>query len=68
MALWPLAVPGMDPQIAYDAAVCASAAGAVAADDRIAACTRAINWGEWRGKDVEWAYVDRCGAPRDRRL
>ncbi|HKI13457.1 MAG TPA: tetratricopeptide repeat protein, partial [Roseiarcus sp.] len=65
-ALWPLAVPGMDPQIAHDAAVCASAAGAVAADDRIAACTRAINWGEWRGKDVEWAYVDRCGAEGDK--
>jgi tetratricopeptide (TPR) repeat protein len=66
LALWPLAVPGTDPQIAHDAAVCASAPGAVAADDRIAACTRAINWGEWRGKDVGWAYVDRCGAESEK--
>jgi hypothetical protein len=57
LAFWPLAVPGLDPQIARDAAACASAAGAVATDDRISACTRAINWGEWHGKDVEWAYA-----------
>src|SRR5271166_6350193 len=49
LALWPLAAPGMDPQLAHDVAVCASAAGAFVADDRIAACTRAINSGEWCG-------------------
>lgn len=58
--------PGVDPQSAHDVAVWASAAGAVAAEDRIAACTRAINWGEWRDKAVEWAYVDRCAAESGR--
>jgi tetratricopeptide (TPR) repeat protein len=43
------------PALADDAGTCANGAG----DAQIAACTRSINSGKWRGHDLAWAYVDR---------
>ena len=43
------------PAIAGDADVCVKGAG----DERIAACTRSINSGLWRGPNLAWAYTNR---------
>ena len=43
------------PAAAGDADACAKGAG----DEKIAACTRSINSGIWKGTNLAWAYTDR---------
>jgi len=43
------------PAVADDADTCWKGTG----EERIAACTRAINSRRWRGRDLAWAYVNR---------
>ncbi|MGA2045221.1 MAG: tetratricopeptide repeat protein [Roseiarcus sp.] len=43
------------PAAADDSKICVNGFGA----PKIAACTRAIQSGRWRGRDLAWAYVDR---------
>jgi hypothetical protein len=40
---------------AGDADVCAKGTG----DEKIAACTRSINSGTWKGPNLAWAYTNR---------
>ncbi|HZR61649.1 MAG TPA: tetratricopeptide repeat protein [Xanthobacteraceae bacterium] len=35
-------------------------------DDQINGCTEAIRSGRWKGKDMAWAYGDRCIAHKDK--
>ncbi len=43
------------PARADDSKVCVDGNGAA----KIAACTRAIQSGRWRGRDLAWAFIDR---------
>src|ERR1700761_9583648 len=52
----------MRPAAADDADTCTHGSG----DDRIAACTRAINSGRWTGSGLAWAYLNRGKAYRDK--
>ena len=42
--------------VADDLETCVSATG----DEKIAACTRAIDSGRWQGPGVAWAFANRC--------
>ena len=48
------------PAAAGDADACAKGAG----DEKIAACTRSINSGLWKGPNLAWAYTNRGTAYR----
>jgi tetratricopeptide (TPR) repeat protein len=48
------------PADAGDADACAKGAG----DEKIAACTRSINSGFWKGPNLAWAYTNRGIADR----
>jgi lipoprotein NlpI len=50
------------PAAADDADTCVNGSG----DEKIAACTRAINSGSWIGPDLVWAYVNRGNAYHDK--
>ena len=45
----------VSPAIAGDADACVKGTG----DDKIAACTRSINSGLWKGPNLAWAYTNR---------
>jgi lipoprotein NlpI len=45
----------LSPAIADDADTCVHGKG----DEKVAACTKAIKSGRWRGRDLAWAYVNR---------
>jgi tetratricopeptide (TPR) repeat protein len=47
--------------VADDGELCVKGAG----DEQIAACTRAINSGQWRDSHLAWAYNNRCKAYND---
>ena len=66
-AIGALAAHGANPQTTDDAAICRGPRSTVAADDRIAACTRVINSGQWRDEALGRAYLDRCLAQYDKR-
>src|SRR5580692_10126026 len=51
-AIGALATHGASAQTADDAVVCNGPHSTVAADDRIAACTRVIDSGQWRSKSI----------------
>jgi lipoprotein NlpI len=42
------------------ATACATGGGRVELDARLAACTSLIESGKWSGKDIGWAYANRC--------
>jgi lipoprotein NlpI len=42
------------------AIACASGNGQVALDARLAACSSLIESGRWKGKEIGWAYANRC--------
>ena len=66
-AIGALATHGASAQTADDAVVCNGPHSTVAADDRIAACTRVIDSGQWRVEALGWAYLNRCLAQYDKR-
>src|SRR5258708_453948 len=66
-AIGALATQGVNAQTTQDVTVCAGPRSAATADDRIAACTRVINSGQWRDKALGWAYNGRCLAQYDKR-
>src|SRR5215475_2117523 len=43
------------PAVAADADVCVKGTG----DEKLAACTRSINSGLWKGPNLAWAYTNR---------
>jgi hypothetical protein len=45
----------VSPAIAGDADACVKGTG----DEKIAACTRSINSGLWKGPNLAWAYTNR---------
>src|SRR5580704_10711645 len=58
-ALFLVAGPGLVSRaVADDIDTCVKGTG----DEQIAACTRAINSGRWRGPGLAWAYVNRGAA------
>jgi lipoprotein NlpI len=42
------------------ATACATGGGRIELDSRIAACSSLIDSGKWKGKDIGWAYANRC--------
>ena len=66
-AIGTLATQGANAQTRDDAVICGGPRSTVAAEDRIAACTRVINSGQWRDEALGWAYNDRCLAQYDKR-
>jgi tetratricopeptide (TPR) repeat protein len=56
----PRVVPQAKSKQSPDATACATGGGRVAPDARIAACSRLIESGKWKGKDIGWAYANRC--------
>ena len=56
----PRVVPQPKSKQSPAATACATGGGRVALDARIAACTNLINSGQWKGKDIGWAYANRC--------
>jgi tetratricopeptide (TPR) repeat protein len=66
-AIGALATHGANAQTADDAVVCRGPHSTAAADDRIAACTRVIDSGQWRVEALGWAYLNRCIARYDKR-
>jgi len=43
-----------------DANRCAKVDAAISAEARVAACGKLIESGKWNGKDIAWAYANRC--------
>jgi hypothetical protein len=66
-AIGALATEGANAQTTDDAVLCSGPRSTVAADDRIAACTRVIDSGQWRVETLGWAYLNRCLAQSDKR-
>jgi tetratricopeptide (TPR) repeat protein len=65
-AIGALATHEANAETADDAVVCSGPHSTVAADDRIAACTRVIDSGQWRVEALGWAYLNRCLARYDK--
>ena len=65
-AIGALATHEANAETADDAVVCNGPHSTVAADDRIAACTRVIDSGQWRVEALGWAYLNRCLARYDK--
>ena len=45
-----------------DANRCAKGDAAISSEARAAACAKLIETGKWKGKDIAWAYANRCVA------
>src|SRR5271157_3667562 len=56
----PRVVPQPKSKQSPAATACATGNGQVALDLRITACTSLIESGQWKGKDIGWAYANRC--------
>jgi lipoprotein NlpI len=56
----PRVVPQPKSKQSPAATACATGGGQVDLDARIAACTSLIESGKWSGKDIGWAYANRC--------
>lgn len=66
-AIGALATPRAGAEATDDAAICSGLRSTVAADDRIAACTRVIDSSHWPAGALRWAYLNRCLAQSDKR-
>ena len=56
----PRVVPPPKSKQSPAANACATGGGRIELDVRIAACTNLIESGKWKGKDIGWAYANRC--------
>ncbi len=56
----PRVVPPPKSKQSPAANACATGGGRIELDARIAACTNLIDSGKWKGKDIGWAYANRC--------
>ena len=63
-----VAVPG-GPAAAFtqrDTDACVNKTNSFSKDAQIKGCTEAIRSGRWSGKDLSWAYANRCIAHKDK--
>ena len=56
----PRVLPQLKSKQSPTAIVCATGGGQVALDARLAACSSLIESGKWKGKEIGWAYANRC--------
>jgi lipoprotein NlpI len=56
----PRIVPPPKSKQSPAANACATGGGRIELAARIAACTNLIDSGKWKGKDIGWAYANRC--------
>ena len=56
----PQIVPPPKSKQSPAATACATGGGRIELDARIAACTSLIASDKWKGKDIGWAYANRC--------
>ena len=57
----PTASPAEKPTQSPEALACASSDGKVSAAQREEACSILIDQRKWTGKEIAWAYANRCG-------